>query len=108
MDAHSIVLQLRDKVEDFLTTGSSTPERHLSLVFGAVASFMIFVQANWTGPTLPDTLSLAPVRPMLDDSLPSACSTTPCTLFPEVYKDQLHYRLRLPCYLNSTSSRWLY
>ena len=84
LDAHSIVIKLRDRVEDFLTTGPSTSEKHLSLVFGAVAAFMIFVQANWTGPALPESLSLSPVRPFaiqFPSHLCSFSSTTPTYFF---------------------------
>lgn len=54
LESHEIVLKLRDRIEDFLTVGASTPEKHLSLLFSAVGALMVFVQSNWTGPALKD------------------------------------------------------
>lgn len=65
LGAHDIVLKLRDAVEDFLLTGTSTAEKHLSLIFSAVGAFMVFMQSNWTGPALPESVVEFPVRPSL-------------------------------------------
>jgi tetratricopeptide (TPR) repeat protein len=56
LNAHDIVLKLRDAVEDHLLTGTATSEKHLALIFSAVGAFMVFVQANWTGPALPTSI----------------------------------------------------
>lgn len=60
--AHEIVLKLRDLVEDFLTMGPATAEKHLALVYAAVACLMVFVQGNFTGPPFKGDINLTPVR----------------------------------------------
>lgn len=64
-DAHEIVLKLRDLIEDYLSMGAATPEKHLALVYSAVASLMVFVQGNFTGPPFEGEVSPSPVRPIL-------------------------------------------
>lgn len=65
IDAHDVVLKLRDLIEDYLTMGTATAEKHLALVYAAIASLMIFVQGNFTGPPFEGEIAVSPVRPYL-------------------------------------------
>lgn len=62
-DAHEIVVKLRDLIEDYLSLGTPTAERHLALVYAAIASLMVFVQGNFTGPPFEGEVAVSPVRP---------------------------------------------
>lgn len=61
-EAHEIVLRLRDLIEDYLTMGTATPEKHLAIVYASIASLMVFVQGNFTGPPFEEEVAPSPVR----------------------------------------------